>query len=273
MMKLFDTHTHLDLIQHKNPGRDLEHIWQEGQKAGVVHACQIGIDLKSSIKALEISAQCQGVYAAIGFHPSNKMDEAQIQQVIELARSQAKEKNPHFIGIGETGLDYHWIKEESERGKQKLALVKFLHLARELDKTLIIHARPGTDYDALADLEQILPGEKILPRIILHCFAGSAAYVDKFARLGTYFSFAGNVTYKNAKSLQEAVKRVPAEKILLETDAPYLSPVPQRGKINEPAFIKHTFEFVAASLGKDQEYFADQIYRNSLQAFGLDNRF
>lgn len=267
-IKLFDTHCHLDLIHKKNPALSIRELWQRARDAGVSSICQIGIDFESSREALQIASKNPATYASIGLHPSEEITQNEIEKVIALAHE--NKGNKKFIALGETGLDYHWIKDTEKRKTQMTSLEMFLDLAVGLDKTLIIHCRPSDGKDALDDLYPFFSNCRKLPRVIMHCFAGDKSYARKYQDLGCYLSFTGNVTFKNAEILRESLKEIQPDRLLIETDAPYLAPVPKRGKLNEPSYIIHTFEFIRGLLKLDPLELADQIYHNSRMAFDLE---
>ncbi len=273
-MKLFDTHTHFDLILDKERGEisreRLQELWQRSQQADVVRAVHIGIDEKSNHQAVRIAAALPGVYYSAGYHPSHDMLQIEeIRRIHETARAQRAD--PRFVAIGEVGLDYYWIKDRDERVRQQEVFAGFLDLARDLEKTVIIHCRDGQDHDsdALADCYRILSNAANLPRTIMHCFSGDSRQTRRFQKLGCFISFAGNVTFPKAVNLHEAALATDRDRILIETDAPYLTPVPFRGQGNDPSYLPHTLKFLASRLQEDEEKLAERIYQNSVQAFGV----
>ncbi len=288
---IFDTHTHLDLIARKAsqnvPNDKTENklliteadIWQNARQNQVQYALQIGIDLSSSQKALSLAHELPGIFAAIGYHPSlQKNKEEQIPAIMDLARRERASGNKFFIAIGEVGLDYYWIKDAAHRQRQRKIFLQFVELARELDKTVVIHCRnsEGNDKEndkenAMQDCLNILQNIDPLPRAIMHCYGGSPDEISHFEQLGCYISFAGNVTFPKAVALQEAAKKTSLNRILAETDAPYLTPVPFRGQLNAPGYVVHTIEYLAQLRGVTIQEMQQQIWDNSLQAFSLTN--
>lgn len=271
-LEFFDTHTHLDLIAEKAEQSE-EQIWQRARQGAVAKALHIGIDWASSRKALALAHQLDGVLASIGYHPSNGAEQDnEIPQIMDLARRERASGNGHFVAIGEVGLDYYWIEDDKRRQRQREIFAQFISLAVELDKTLVVHCRDGeaeSGQNAMEDCRRLLEQAPALPKTIMHCYGGTASQIQGFQELGCYISFAGNVTFKKAQELQQAAKLVPVDHLLIETDAPYLTPVPHRGKRNEPAMVRHTFDFLRELLGQKETEFAYRLWRNSHEAFGL----
>lgn len=285
-MKIFDTHTHFDIIREHIQEKDQDlrkeselhcyrDIWRRAQNTGLSKAVHIGIDLESSRHAMEIASSTPSfpgeIYYSIGYHPSHDMSQKEeIQGVHDFARE--KSKDPLFRAIGEVGLDYYWIEDKAERERQRLIFRSFIDLALELDKTLVIHCRDGKDEEenALEDTWKILDSYAEMPKTIMHCFSGDASYAKRFQELGCYISFAGNVTFKNAAELREALSVTSKDRLLIETDAPYLTPMPHRGKRNEPAYLPFTLKFISDYLKEDEQKLAATIYANSLKAFSIN---
>jgi TatD DNase family protein len=208
-------------------------------EGGVDRVVVIGTDLTTSRQALDISA-LEGpveIYATVGLHPHDARQD--IGPVLELAR----EQHPKLVGIGECGLDYYY--EHSPRDDQRRAFAAQISLAHELDLALVIHAR-----DAFDDLTDILSSEGVPERTVIHCFTGTPDDATNCLALGCDISISGVVTFKNAELLREAVRMVPLDRLHVETDSPFLAPVPYRGTANEPAYVTVVGEFVAELRGE-----------------------
>lgn len=247
---LFDTHVHLNDDSYENYTEIIEKAVKENVKKMVV----VGFDLASSIKAVEIANKYSFVYAAIGIHPSeaNKMYD---QDLIEL-ESLISEK---VVAIGEIGFDYHYDNVVKEN--QKDLFVKQLKIAKKHNLPVIIHSR-----DACKDTIDVLKENKdCYSKGIMHCYAYSYEVAKELIKLGFKFAFGGVVTYKNAKEVKDVVDKLDLEYILLETDAPYLSPVPYRGTRNEPANIRFVAAEIANIKGLSIEQIEDKTFDNSCE--------
>ena len=221
---LTDTHTHLDLFDHN----EVPDLLSRAAAAGVGRIVSVAINLESAQQALKIAAANSGVFATVGVHPHESQDVN--ADLVERLKKLAKE--PYAIAIGETGLDYYRMR--SSKSSQIDALKRHLELAREVDLPIILHCREAHD-DMLRILENDRP-----PKSILHCFSGEMTQALAFMNLGCFISLAGTVTFKNAKSLQEVAAKVPLDRLLLETDAPYLAPQRYRGQRNETSYVGET---------------------------------
>lgn len=253
----FDTHAHLDADRFDE---DREAMIRRALDGGVERIVTIGTDVESSRRAIAIAETYDGVFAAVALHPteSNRFDDAVLQTIRELAG------HPKVVAIGEIGLDYYW--KEATPEAQDRAFRSWIRLACELDKPVVIHNR-----EADADVIRILREEKkALPNLrgIMHCFSQDAVMLNAALELGFYISFSGNITYKKS-SLPAILPSVPADRLLIETDAPYLPPVPFRGKRNEPLYVKHTGEKIAEILGRDQKWLADTTATNARNVFQI----
>lgn len=222
---MLDSHCHLD---DEQLFEEREQVIKSANEAGISLMMTIGCDLESSKKAVQIANEHKCVYAAIGFHPQN------LENVSDKALEEIKilAKNSKVIAIGEIGLDYHWFKDLNIREKQKEWFIKQIELANELNLPLSIHAR-----EAEEDTYEILSKNFPKAGCVLHCYSGSTEMMDRYLKLGVYFGFDGPITYKNSITPKENVRRCPMDRILTETDSPYLTPVPFRGKRNEPKHI------------------------------------
>ena len=226
--------------------------------AGVHRAVVIGTGAETSREALAITDLASPVelYATVGLHPHAALDD--IEPIVELSRR----GHPKLVGIGECGLDYFY--EHSPRGAQRTAFATQIRLAHELNLALVIHAR-----DAFDDLFDVLRSEGVPARTVIHCFTGTPADAQGCLELGCDISISGVVTFKNAELLREAVRLVPLERLHVETDSPFLAPVPYRGKKNEPAYVSVVGEFVAELRGESFATVRDATSANTARLFGL----
>lgn len=249
---MLDSHCHLDdSAIYENRAQ----IIKEAKEAGVSFMITIGCDLESSKKAIEIAHEFEGVYAAIGFHPQNLENIS--DEALEQIRKMASDKK--VVAIGEIGLDYHWFKEKSEHDIQKVWFNKQIDLANELHLPLSIHAR-----DATEDTYEILVNNPPKYGAVLHCYSGSTEMMDKFDKLDLYYGFDGPITYKNSVVPKENVKRCPIDRILTETDSPYLTPTPFRGQLNGPKHIKEILQEMADLRGlsiKEMEFAVENNFK------------
>ncbi len=246
---MIDTHAHLDALEE--PGAAVA----RARQAGVARVITVGTGIESCRKALAIADEHQGVYTALGIDPHQAASK-EARRVGELRELLA---HPRAVAVGETGLDYHYGSETKE--EQRRLFDAQLRLARELELPVVIHTREAND-----DTAAILRGHE--GTVVMHCFSEPGLLSAGLER-GWYFSFAGNVTYPKAAELREAAAAVPADRILAETDSPYLSPQPVRGKPNEPAHVVHTVAALAAARGEDADELATRIDVNATAAFFL----
>ena len=226
--------------------------------AGVNRAVVIGTEAETSREALAITDLAGPVelFATVGLHPHAALED--IEPIVELARR----GHPRLVGIGECGLDYFY--EHSPRAAQRTAFATQIHLAHELDLALVIHAR-----DAFDDLFDVLRSEGVPARTVIHCFTGTPGDAEGSLALGCDISISGVVTFKNAELLREAVRLVPLERLHVETDSPFLAPVPYRGKKNEPAYVSVVGEFVAELRGESFATVRDATAANTARLFKL----
>lgn len=224
-MQFIDTHCHLNMLDLTPYQGNLSAVIAQAQNVGVSHILCVGVDLEHAREVIDIAERYPNVYASVGIHPSEKITPG-YGELIALAQ------HPKVIALGETGLDYHYPDTDKEEQQKRFRL----HIAAslELKKPLIIHSR-----DARADTIQILREEKAEAiGGILHCFTENWEMAQQAMDLNFYISFSGIITFKNAAEVAEVAKKTPLEKILIETDAPYLTPVPHRGKKpNEPQYV------------------------------------
>lgn len=257
-MQLVDTHCHL--ADPKLRG-DLEPILERARAAGVGLIVAVGAigSIATDRETVAIAERNHDVYAAVGVHPHDALgcDPERIAALRDLAQS------PRVVAIGETGLDFHYL--HAPPAAQEEALRRQIALAAATDRPIVIHCR-----DAEARLAAIVRETGMPPRGgVIHCFTGDAAAAHEFLALGFYISFSGIVTFKNAAALRAAAPIVPADRLLAETDAPFLAPEPYRGKRNEPAFVARTFETLARLRGCDPGAMAAQIAANARRIFRI----
>jgi TatD DNase family protein len=247
---VIDSHTHLDLCEPPNA-----ELVAAAEEAGVKRILTVGIDGASSRAALAAAEDFPQVYAAIGRHPNSSkgFDDADLAELRGLAAHE------RCVAIGETGLDFY--REGAPRPDQERAFAAQIALAREAGKPLVIHTRAATE-STLAQLAA--EGDGVT--VVMHCFSMPEALQDCLER-GYAISFAGNVTYKNASDLADAARKVPEDSLLVETDAPYLSPAPVRGKRNQPAFVAHTLAFLAELRGVTAAELSATVERNARRVF------
>ena len=250
---LVDTHCHLHLLDAPP-----EQVVAEAAAEGVGHLVDVGVDLASSRQAATNAARLPQVSATAGVHPHDA-DTLDAAALVELRRLLAAEV---VVGVGETGLDYHY--DNSPRDTQRAAFAAHVGLARELDKALVVHCR-----EAFADVLAILDGEGAPPRVVFHCFAGDATDAARVVEAGWYVSFAGMLTFRNAPELRAACAAVPLDRMVLETDSPFLSPHPYRGRPNHPARVAVTARTVAELHGVPVEEVAAATSATAAEAFGL----
>lgn len=251
----FDTHTHLDDERFQE---DRDQVVQKMRDAGVTLAVNIGSDMENSQKSIEIAKAYDGIYAAVGVHPhaAERMTDDDIKTMSQMA------KEPKVIAIGEIGLDYYY--DNSPRDVQKKWFRRQIELAKELNLPYVVH-----DRDAHADCMDIIK-ESGYFRGVMHCYSGSVEMARELLNLGFYISFAGPVTFKNGRKAKEAATYVPIERLLIETDSPYLTPEPYRGKRNDSSYVQFVAKEIAALKGLTIEETARLTMENGKRFFGID---
>ena len=255
-----DAHCHLQdhFLGDDESAATLSETLARAYDGGVDRVIVIGTDATTSAQALEITAFPGPVeiFATVGLHPHDALQD--LEPVLELARG----GHPKLVGIGECGLDYFY--EHSPRSDQRRAFARQIALAHELDLALVIHAR-----DAFGDLFDLLKSEGVPERTVVHCFTGTPDDAQACLSLGCDISVSGIVTFKNAELLREAVRGVPLERLHVETDSPFLAPMPYRGKTNEPAFVTVVGEFVAELRGESFVEVREATRANTARLFRL----
>lgn len=219
---LFDTHCHLNIEKHfPNPSDEID----RARAAGVDRLCVVGIDLETCARAISLAEDHEGVFAVVGWHPNSaaEFSEAALNQIGDMLL------HPKAVALGEIGLDYHWDVATPEQ--QKKCLIDQLNLAEELGKPVVFHCREA--YDDLLDILEARPARPYL----FHCFSGDASHAERVRALDGFIGVDGPLTYKRSEALREIVKGWPRNRLVLETDSPYLPPEPHRGKPNHPALL------------------------------------
>jgi TatD DNase family protein len=247
---VIDTHTHLDALDD-----DPADVVARARAAGVTRILTVGTDVDGCRRALELADQHEEVFAILGIHP-HAANDATADDVEEVRSLLA---HPKAVAAGEMGLD--WFRDYAPREKQLSLFAAMLEVATEAGKPAVIHTR-AADADTLAALA------RFDGRVVLHCFS-SPHLLEPALERGWYVSFAGNATFPKAVDLRLAAREVPADRILAETDAPYLAPQPMRGRPNEPAYVMHTLVTLAQARNEDPQELERQIDRNAAKCFGL----
>lgn len=254
---LFDTHVHLNADQFVE---DLEEVINRAQNEGVSHMVCVGFDRPTIEKAMELAETYDFIYACVGWHPVDAIDmtEEDLLWIEELAG------HPKVVALGEMGLDYHWDKSPKEI--QKEVFRKQIRLAKKVKLPIVIHNREAT-----ADIVEILQEEGAAEvGGIMHCFSGSPEVAKECLKMNFYISLGGPVTFKNAKKPKEVAEAIPLEKLLIETDCPYLAPHPYRGKRNEPGYVKLVAEQIAEIKGLTYEEVANATTHNAKKIFDIN---
>ncbi len=256
LVMLFDTHVHLNAEQFDS---DLNEVIGRAKESGVEKMVVVGFDRPTIKKAMELVEEYDFLYASVGWHPVDAIDmtDEDLVWIEELSA------HPKVVALGEMGLDYHWDK--SPKDVQKEVFRKQIRLARKVQLPIVIHNR-----DATADIVEILKEENAQEvGGIMHCFSGSAETAMECVELNFYISLGGPVTFKNAKKPKEVANVVPIEKLLVETDCPYLAPHPYRGKRNEPAYVRLVAEEIASIKEISIEEVEKITTENALRVFNI----
>ncbi|MCQ9210131.1 TatD family hydrolase [Granulicatella seriolae] len=256
-MKIFDTHTHLNVEQFS---QDLDQVIQRAHQLEVSDFAVVGFDQKTIEKALQLSQDYPEIYAIIGWHPTEaanytKAIEDQLIKDLTL---------PKVVAMGEMGLDYYW--DTATPQEQERVFRRQIAIAREMKLPISIHNR-----DATEDVYRILKDEKIYDiGGIMHSYGGDVEYMKRFLDLGMHISFSGVTTFKKSEQVRQAAKEVPKDRYLVETDAPYLAPVPYRGKRNEPGYTRYVVETIAQVRQTSPELVAQETWDNAARLFRLE---
>jgi TatD DNase family protein len=252
-----DSHTHLDMMQLPVP-----EVMAAARAAGIARVVTVGTTLESSRWSLRRADQNEGVYAAVAIHPNDTegVAEAALADAV-LAEIGALAARPRVVAVGETGLDYY--RGHAAPDVQRWWFREHIKIAKRTGKALMIH-----DREAHADVLRILEEEGPPPQVVFHCFSGDVPMVKQCAEAGYVMSFAGNVTFANAQPLRDAAAAAPPDLLLAETDAPFLTPVPNRGRPNAPAQVAYTLRCLAEVQGLDLAGFCDTVTATAARTFG-----
>ncbi|WP_282174171.1 TatD family hydrolase [Cytobacillus firmus] len=253
----FDTHAHLNAEQYNE---DLQEVIDRALSEGISNIVVVGFDRPTIEKAMELTEKYEFIYASVGWHPVDAIDmtEEDLLWIEELS------SHPKVVALGEMGLDYYWDK--SPKDIQKEVFRKQIRLAKKVKLPIVIHNR-----DATADIVEILKEEGAgAVGGIMHCFSGSPEIAQECVNMNFYISLGGPVTFKNAKKPKEVADVIPLEKLLIETDCPYLTPHPHRGKRNEPSYVKLVAEQIAEIKGLSTEEVAQATTENAKKLFGIN---
>lgn len=259
-MRFFDNHAHLDDEKFDIDRKEvIENI--QNEDIGFISA---GYNLESSKKAIELSKKYSFIYATCGISPNDiPQTEDELWKNLKKIEELAKE-NKKVLAIGEIGLDYYWEKDKEMKKIQKKAFIEQINIANKLELPIVIHTR-----DAVMDTLEILKENDVKNKGIFHCCPLNRELVKEGLKLGFYISCAGPVTFKNSKNADEIIKMIPNDKILIETDSPYLSPEPLRGKRNNPINVKYIAEKIAEVKGKTAEEIGKITYENAKKAYKI----
>ncbi|MDT4938679.1 MAG: TatD DNase family protein [Pseudonocardiales bacterium] len=261
-MGIFDAHTHLDAMAQRSgvrpDGAFVRAVMADAREAGVTRVITVGDTVESSRWCVEAARAHPDVYAAVAVHPTEiaELDDAGYAELERLAA------DPTVVAVGETGLDYYW--DRTEPADQQRHFRRHIDLAKRVGKPLMIH-----DRDAHADILRILREERPPADVVFHSFSGDAAMARECADAGYVLSFSGVVTFRNAPALREAAAAVPHDQLLVETDAPFLTPHPHRGTPNAPRLLPLTLQALAAAAGVEPEELAATIGRTGHRLFGF----
>ena len=254
---LVDSHCH---INFDGLGDRLPEVMENARLNNVSHMVAISVDMANYPRVREIADSYENVFCTVGVHPNTEPDgsegfEPSTEQLVEMAG------HPRVVGIGETGLDYFRSKGDLEWQRDRFR--RHIDAGRQTGLPLIVHTR-----EAGADILKILREENVGPATgVIHCFTEDWDFAQAALELGFYLSFSGIVTFNSAKQIQKVAASAPIDRILVETDSPYLAPVPYRGKVNEPAYVKHTAEFVAGLRGISLAELAERTTENFFRLF------
>lgn len=250
-----DSHCHLDFPELAERQDEILTLMADN---AVTHALCVSVKLETFARVLALAEAYPHLYASVGVHPDNNdCEEPDVDRLLALAA------HPRVVAIGETGLDYYWHKDKPEWQRERFRT--HIRAARACNKPLIIHTR-----DSAEDTLRLMREEGAdAPGGVMHCFTESREVAEAALDLGFYISFSGIVTFKNAKALKEVARYVPLERMLIETDAPYLAPVPHRGKQNEPGFVKHVAEHIAELRDVPVDTIARQTTDNFMNLFKI----
>ena len=260
-MRLFDSHAHYD---DEKFDQDREEIIQKIYDSGVEKFISAGYSLESSKRTIDLADKYEFIYTTVGISPNDVKQtlEETIEDIKKLEDIITRKENDKIVGIGEIGLDYYWNKENKEIQKQ--AFIMQIELANRLNLPITIHTR-----EAVSDTLEILKQHPVQQKGVFHCCPLNRELVKEALKLGFYISFAGPVTFKNSKNAQEIVEMVPNDRMLIETDSPYLAPEPVRGTRNDSRNVRYIAEKIANIKSLSTEEIAEITYQNTLKIFKI----
>lgn len=260
-MEFFDSHAHYNDEKFND---DREQIIEDTYKQGITKFVCAGYNITSSLQSLEMSKKYKFIYSICGISPNDipQSEQELWKNIAEISKIIKQNNNKKLVAIGEIGLDYYWNKENKELQKQ--AFIKQIKLANQLELPIVIHSR-----DASVDTIEILKTHQVKKKGIFHCCQLNQEMIKQALELEYYISFAGPITFKNTKNAEDCVKIVPMNKILIETDSPYLSPEPNRGKRNDSRNVKFVAQRIAEIKGLPLEEVAKITYENAMKIFEI----
>ena len=261
-MEFFDSHSHYN---DEKFDEDREQIINDTYNAGITKFVCAGYNIKSSLDSLELSEKYDFIYSICGISPNDipQTEQELWKSLDEITKIVQNNKSKKLVAIGEIGLDYYWNKEN--KGLQEQAFIKQIELANKLELPIVIHSR-----DASVDTINIIEENKVNKAGIFHCCQQNQEMIKNALRLGYYISLAGPVTFKNAKNSADIIQMIPMDKLLIETDSPYLSPEPNRGKRNDCRNVKYVAQRIADVKGITLEEVAKATYENAMRIFEID---
>ena len=255
---IFDTHCHLNSEELYN---NIDEVIASAKVVGVDKFLVVGWDIKSSYLAIELANKYLEIYAAIGVHPTD-IDGVSDEDFDKLM---THVNDPKVVAIGEIGLDYHWVKDPEQREKQKQWFIKQINAANLYKKPISIHNR-----EAFGDCLAILKEHRPLYGGVMHCYSGSVELLKDVLDLGLYIGRDGPLTFTNSKTPKEVCEVVPLDRLVVETDSPYLAPHPLRGTVNEPKNIALVIDEIARLKEESKKHIIDVLYKNSCRLFGIE---
>lgn len=259
--KCVDTHAHLEIVTNTEPDHeDIGKVLADAASVGIDRIVQVGYSAEQSEWSVRLAQSWPGVLAAVALHPNEAPVVADLEG--DLKRIESLAGHEKVRAIGETGLDFFRTEPELQE-RQRYSFVRHIEIAKKFNKALVIHDRDA--HRAVLDLLDEVGAPK---KTVFHCFSGDSEMAKECVAKGYFLSFAGTVTFKNAPHLREALKLVPSEQLLVETDSPFLAPMPHRGALNTPAQIPNTLRLMASERGEDLSALADSISVNAERIFG-----
>ena len=263
-MEFFDSHAHYN---DEKFNYDREELIKNIYDSGITKLINVGYSLKSSIYALEIAKKYDWIYTISGISPNDIPEKRetlnnQLKELVDFVEMERQSNK--ILAIGEIGLDYYWEKDDEKRNIQKEVFIKQIKIANSFNIPIVIHTR-----DAVMDTLEILKTNEVERKGVFHCCPLNRELVKEALKLGYYISFAGPITFKNSKNANEIIEMVPLDRILIETDSPYLSPEPNRGKRNDSRNVKYIAEKVANVKHKSLEEIAKVTYENTCRIFNV----